>query len=99
MFLRFLNNWAKNNQWKSSKLHIAKPRDVLGNHGDFEYVYVFKFIIASFIKFNSFSFTFLIISCLYKFFLQYSGVFLILTNFSRFWWSKLSGFNRFLPAG
>ena len=48
-----------NNQWKSSKLHIAKPRDV--------YVYAFKFIIASFIKFNSFSFTFLIISYLYKF--------------------------------
>ena len=87
------------NRLTSSKLHIAKPRDVLGNHSDFEYVYAFNFIIASFIKFNSFSFTFLIISCLYKFFLQNCEVFLILTNFSRFWWSKLSGFNRFLPAG
>ena len=40
---------------------------MLGNHGDFEYVYAFKFIIASFIKFNSFSFTFLIIFCSYNF--------------------------------
>ena len=32
-------------------------------------------------------------------FLENFVSFLILTNFSRFWWSKLSGFNRFLPAG
>ena len=76
--------------------------DASGNHGDFEYMHAFKFIIASFIKFKSFPFTFLIISCSYKFFLQNYGVFLSLTNFtnfSRFWWSKLSGLNPSLPAG
>ena len=62
-------------------------------------MHAFKFIGAPFIKFRSFPFTFLIISCSYKFFLQNYGVFLIFTNFSRFWWSKLSGFNWFLPAG